>query len=81
MSDGPILVTPAEAHPGIEHARAAGMSDELMRQIIARNTLHGVVISIEAIARESYDAGARGIGAAPVVDEGEDIDSMGGGNA
>ena len=79
MSDSPVFVTAAEANPGIEHARAAGMSDELMKQIIARNTLHGVA-NLEAIARESYDAGARGIGAAPIVDEGDDIDSMGDGN-
>lgn len=75
MSDGPILVTAAEANPGIEHARAAGMSDELMRQIIERNSFGGIV-NVFAVARESYDAGARGIGAAPVVDDGEDIDSM-----
>jgi hypothetical protein len=81
MSDSPVFVTAAEANPGIEHARAAGIGTPLLCEIIARNTLHGVVIDVEAIAREAYDAGARGIGAAPVVDEGDDIDSMGDGNA
>lgn len=79
MSDSPVFVTAAEANPGIEHARVAGISDELMKKIIARNSFAGIV-NVFAIAREAYDAGARGIGAAPVVDDGYDIDSMGDGN-
>lgn len=75
MSDGPILVTAAEANPGIEHARAAGIGTPLLCEIIARNSFGGT-IDVVAVAREAYDAGARGIGAAPVVDDGDDIDSM-----
>lgn len=79
MSDGPILVTAAEAHPGMSHARVAGIGTDLLNEIIARNSFGGTV-NVVAVAREAYDAGARGIGAAPVVDEGDDIDSMGDGN-
>ena len=75
MSDSPVFVTAAEASPGIEHARAAGIGTPLLCEIIARNSFGGT-IDVVAVAREAYDAGARGIGAAPVADDGGDIDDM-----
>ena len=58
MSDSPVFVTAAEASPGIEHARAAGIGTPLLCEIIARNSFGGT-IDVVAVAREAYDAGAR----------------------